>query len=66
MFSPEDRDHVEFDNSECTKERANNFKKTLQRFDNKSIENHFFYSAVYGLMSQKQKIDLILIRLKKF
>ena len=25
MFSPEDRDHVEFDNSECTKDRANNF-----------------------------------------
>ena len=67
MFSPEDRDHVEFGNSECTKERANNFKKTLQRFDDKSIENHFFYSVVYGLMFQKQKIDhLILIRLKKF
>ena len=55
MFLPEDRDHVEFDNSECTKERANNFRKTLQRFDNKLIENHFFYSMVDGLMSQKTK-----------
>ena len=53
MFSPEDREHVEFDNSECTKERATNFKKTLECFDNKSIENHFFYSVVYGLMFQK-------------
>ena len=55
MFLPEDRDHVEFDNSECTKERANNFRKTLQRFDNKLIENHFFYSMVDGLMSEKTK-----------
>ena len=53
MFSLEDRNHVEFDNSECTKEIANNFKKTLQRFINKSIESHFFYSVVYGLISQK-------------
>ena len=55
MFLPEDRDHVEFDNSECTKERANNFRKTLQCFDNKLIENHFFYSMVDGLMSEKTK-----------
>ena len=53
MSSPEDRDHVEFDNSECTKERTNNFRKNLQLFDNKSIENYFFYSVVYGRMSQK-------------
>ena len=32
MFSPEDREHVEFDNSECTKERANNFKKKSRTF----------------------------------
>ena len=42
MFSPEDRDYVEFDNSADTKKRADDFKKTLQRFDNKSIKNHFF------------------------
>ena len=28
-------------------------KKNLERFDNESIENHFFYSVVYGLMFQK-------------
>ena len=53
MFSPEDRDYVEFDNSADTKKRADDFKKTLQRFDNKSIKNHFFYAVIYGLMSQK-------------
>ena len=53
MFSPENREHDEFDYSECTKERAANFKKTLERFDNKSIENHFFHSVVYDLMFQK-------------
>ena len=53
IFSPGDREYVEFYTSQCTKERANNFKETLRRFDNESIENHFFYSVVYGLMFQK-------------
>ena len=67
MFLPEDRDHVEFDNSECTKESVNNFKKTLQRFDNKLIENRFFILWFIVLCFKKQKINhLILIRLKKF
>ena len=71
MSSPEDRDHVEFDNSECTKERTNNSRKNLQLFDNLlwitlRIENYFFYSVVYGRMFQKQKINLTLISLKKF
>ena len=55
MFLPEDREHVEFDTSAHTKERANNFKKTLKRFESESIENHFFYSVIYGLMFQKTK-----------
>ena len=54
-FSPEDREHVEFDISVGTKERADNFKKTLKRFEIDSIENHFFYSVIYGLMFQKTK-----------
>ena len=53
MFSSENREYVEFDTSQCTKERASNIKKTLKHFDNESIENHFFYSIVYGLMFQK-------------
>ena len=65
MFLPEDRGHVEFDNSECTKERANNFRKTLQRFDNKSRIT-FFILWFMVLCLKKQKIDLILISLKKF
>ena len=52
MSSPGDRDYVEFDTT-GTKERANSFKKTLKRFDN--IENHFFYSVVYGLMFVHKK-----------
>ena len=55
MFLPEDREHVEFDISDSTKERAGNFKKTLKCFKNDSIKNHFYYSVVYGLMSHKTK-----------
>ena len=63
MFSPEDREHVEFDISVGTKERADNFKKTLKRFEIDSIENHFFYSVIYGLMFQKtKKTDLDLAK----
>ena len=50
MFFPEKRDQVEYHCFENYKERAADFKKTLLRFSDESIENHFFYSVVYGLM----------------
>ena len=42
MFSPEDREHVEFDNSECTKERANNLKKLSSVLTMNQLKITFF------------------------
>lgn len=53
MFLPEEREHVEFHSFQKDKERALDFKKTLQCFSDDSIQNHFFYSVIYGVMYQK-------------
>ena len=45
LFAPENRDNVEFDKFE---KGAENFKKTLLRFD--GVENHLFFSVIYGVM----------------
>ena len=50
MFSPENRGQIDFHSFENYKERAESLKKTLLRFSDDSIENHFFNSVVYGLM----------------
>ena len=53
MFLPEEREHVEFHSFQKDKERALDFKKTLQCFSDDSIQNHFFNSVIYGIMYQK-------------
>lgn len=55
MYLLENREHVEFNISDNTKERAANFKKTFKRFENDSIENHFFIQSFMGLCFKKQK-----------
>ena len=49
MFAPEDSKHIEFHSFNNYKKKAEEFKRTLLRFENISVKNHFFYSAVYAL-----------------
>ena len=65
MFSPEDREHAEFDISANPKERAANFKKTLKRFEIDSIENHFFLLSYMVSCFKKQKKQILILP-KKF
>ena len=47
-FAPENRDNVEFDKFEKS---AENFKKTLLRFD--GVEKHLFFPVIYRIMYHK-------------
>lgn len=60
MFAPEDSEHIEFHSFNNYKKKAEEFKRMLLRFENISVENHFFYSEVYALpylKNQQKPID---------
>ena len=53
IFLPKEREHVEFHSFQKDKEKTSDFKKTLRCFSDDSVQNHFFYSVIYGIMYQK-------------
>ena len=53
FFLPKEREHVEFHSFQKDKEKTSDFKKTLRCFSDDSVQNHFFYSVIYGIMYQK-------------
>ena len=54
LFAPEQRGDVKFHTFQNDKEKALNFKKSLQCFIIEH-ENQFFYAVVYGLMYHKME-----------
>ena len=54
LFTPEQRGDVKFHTFQNDKEKALNFKKSLQCFIIEH-ENQFFYAVVYGLMYHKME-----------
>ena len=53
LYDREDREQVDFDLSDSTADKSAQFRKSLLCFFN--VDNHFFYSVVYGLMYLKLK-----------
>ena len=53
LFDPEDRESVDFDKFQGFEIYAQKFKDDLLEFHN--IENHLFYSVIFGLMFCKAK-----------
>ena len=47
-FDPEDREKVEFDESENCKTKAQNFKTSLLNFK-EGVENKLLYAVIYGI-----------------
>ena len=63
LFAPEDRQGVHFDRFKGFEKSAENFLKSLLKFED--VDNHLFYSVIYGLMFYKQENDNLDLRLDK-
>lgn len=51
LYAPENRDTIEFDKFDKFEKSAENFKKTLLRFD--GVEKHLFFPVIYRIMYHK-------------
>ena len=55
IFAPGNRETADFDKFQGFEKSAENFLKSLLSFEN--VENHLFFSVIYGLMYYKQEND---------